>query len=94
MADKLKATGAGNLFVVFGEPDIVIHKLKDDMLKVEIRGMDIFDPTTGEVRSSGGKDLMNDVAAGSSTTTMTRRVSSSARPISSAKTPTRALSAR
>ena len=33
------------------------------MLKVEIRGMDIFDPTTGEVRSSGGKDLMNDVAA-------------------------------
>lgn len=63
MADKLKATGAGNLFVVFGEPDIVIHKLKDDMLKVEIKGMDIFDPTTGEVRSSGGKELMNDVAA-------------------------------
>jgi adenine-specific DNA-methyltransferase len=63
MADKLKATGAGNLFVVFGEPDIVIHKRKDDMLQVEIRGMDIFDPTTGEVRSSGGKDLMNDVAA-------------------------------
>jgi adenine-specific DNA-methyltransferase len=63
MADKLKATGAGNLFVVFGEPDIVIHERKDDMLQVEIRGMDIFDPTTGEVRSSGGKDLMNDVAA-------------------------------
>jgi len=63
MADKLKATGAGNLFVVFGEPDIVIHKLKDDMRKVEIKGMDIFDPTTGEVRSSGGKELMNDVAA-------------------------------
>jgi adenine-specific DNA-methyltransferase len=63
MADKLKATGAGNLFVVFGEPDIAIHALKDDMLKVEIRGMDIFDPTTGEVRSSGGKDLLNDVAA-------------------------------
>ena len=63
MADKLKATGAGNLFVVFGEPDIVIHELKDDMLTVEIRGMDIFDPTTGEVRSSGGKELMNDVAA-------------------------------
>ena len=63
MADKLKATGAGNLFVVFGEPDIVIHELKDGMLTVEIRGMDIFDPTTGEVRSSGGKDLMNDVAA-------------------------------
>lgn len=61
MADKLKAAGADNLFVVFGEPDIVIHKLKDDMLRVEIRGMDIFDPTTGEVRSSGNKDLMNEV---------------------------------
>lgn len=63
MADKLKATGAGNLFVVFGEPDIEIRTLKDGMLQVEIRGMDIFDPTTGEVRSSGGKDLLNDVAA-------------------------------
>jgi hypothetical protein len=63
MADKLKATGAGNLFVVFGEPDIVIHERDNNMLQVEIRGMDIFDPTTGEVRSSGGKDLMNDVAA-------------------------------
>ncbi|MBV1699935.1 MAG: DNA methylase [Hyphomicrobiales bacterium] len=63
MADKLKATGASNLFVVFGEPDIVIHKLKDDMLKVEIKGMDIFDPTTGDVRSSTGSNLMNDVAA-------------------------------
>ena len=63
MADKLKATGAGNLFVVFGEPDILIHERDDGMLQVEIRGMDIFDPTTGEVRSSGGKDLMNDVAA-------------------------------
>jgi len=62
-ADKLKATGAGNLFVVFGEPDIVIHERENDMLQVEIRGMDIFDPTTGEVRSSGGKDLLNDVAA-------------------------------
>jgi adenine-specific DNA-methyltransferase len=63
MADKLKATGAGNLFVVFGEPDIEIKNLPDNMLKVEIRGMDIFDPTTGEVRSSTRSNLMNDVAA-------------------------------
>ncbi|MBN9454009.1 MAG: site-specific DNA-methyltransferase [Bosea sp.] len=52
MGDKLKATGAGNLFVVFGEPDIVTRKLDGDMVQVEIRGMDIFDPTTGQVRSS------------------------------------------
>ena len=95
MADKLKATGAGNLFVVFGEPDIVIHKLKDDMLKVEIRGMDIFDPTTGEVRSSGGKELMNDVAAWFIDQRLRRRkLSSCARPISSATTPMTASSAR
>jgi adenine-specific DNA-methyltransferase len=63
MADKLKATGASDLFVVFGEPDIEIKPLPGDMLQVKIRGMDIFDPTTGEVRSSGGKELLNDVAA-------------------------------
>jgi adenine-specific DNA-methyltransferase len=63
MADKLKATGASNLFVVFGEPDIEIKELPGEMLQVKIRGMDIFDPTTGEVRSSGGKELLNDVAA-------------------------------
>jgi adenine-specific DNA-methyltransferase len=63
MADKLKATGAGNLFVVFGEPHIKNKSLPGDMLQVEICGMDIFDPTTGEVRSSTGSNLMNDVAA-------------------------------
>lgn len=63
MGDKLKATGAGNLFVIFGEPDLRVAKADDDMIRVEIKGMDIFDPTTGEVRSSGGSDLKNDVAA-------------------------------
>jgi adenine-specific DNA-methyltransferase len=63
MGDKLKATGAGNLFVIFGEPDLRVLKADGDMIRVEIKGMDIFDPTTGEVRSSGGADLKNDVAA-------------------------------
>lgn len=63
MGDKLKATGAGNLFVIFGEPDLRVLKADDEMIRVEIKGMDIFDPTTGEVRSSGGSDLKNDVAA-------------------------------
>jgi adenine-specific DNA-methyltransferase len=62
MGDKLKATGAGNLFVIFGEPDLVVHEA-DGMIRVEIKGMDIFDPTTGEVRSSDGQGLKNDVAA-------------------------------
>ena len=63
MGDKLKATGAGNLFVIFGEPDLRVLKDGDGLLRVEIKGMDIFDPTTGDVRSSGGSDLKNDVAA-------------------------------
>jgi adenine-specific DNA-methyltransferase len=52
MGDELlKKTGAGNLFTVFGEPDID-YAVKDDLVTVNIKGVDIYDPTTGEVRSS------------------------------------------
>ncbi|MCJ2064398.1 site-specific DNA-methyltransferase [Methylobacterium sp. J-088] len=51
MADDLKTTGKGNLFVVFGEPDIEIHRLDGDLLEVEVKGVDVFDPNTGDVRS-------------------------------------------
>ena len=51
MATDLKQTDAGNLFVVFGEPDIQIHDAPDDQISVEIKGVDVFDPTKGEVRS-------------------------------------------
>ena len=49
--DLLKKTGAGNLFMVFGEPDILISNYTDGTLKVEIRGLDVYDPTTGQIRS-------------------------------------------
>jgi adenine-specific DNA-methyltransferase len=51
-ADAFKA-GGGNLFVVFGEPDIVLVRDSAGNCTVRLRGVDIFDPTTGEVRSSG-----------------------------------------
>ena len=51
MATDLKKTDAGNLFVVFGEPDIRIHDAPDDEISVEIKGVDVFDPAKGEVRS-------------------------------------------
>ncbi len=57
MAGELKNTGKGNLFVIFGEPDLVIEAEKDGKLRVKIRGVDVFDPTTGEVRSDHSKDL-------------------------------------
>ncbi len=53
MADELKNTGAGNLFVVFGEPDIEIQDAGDGQIKVQIHGVDVFHPQTGEVTSDG-----------------------------------------
>jgi adenine-specific DNA-methyltransferase len=52
----LKATGAGNLFTVFGEPDITLDRMADGLV-VEIRGLDVYDPTTGTVRSSTTGDI-------------------------------------
>ena len=58
MGDELlKKTGAGNLFMVFGEPDVEIDHLPDGKLTVEIRGVDVYDPTTGVVRSSSTDDI-------------------------------------
>jgi adenine-specific DNA-methyltransferase len=53
MGGDLKATGAGNLFVIFGEPDIRIETLKDGRLQVKVFGVDVFRPQTGEVVSEG-----------------------------------------
>ncbi len=55
--ELLKKTGSGNLFMVFGEPDITINKVDNDKIKVELHGLDIYDPTTGEIRSSSTKDI-------------------------------------
>ena len=51
MGEDLKKTGKGNLFTVFGEPDVAISPQADGTLVVEIKGVDVYDPTTGEVRS-------------------------------------------
>jgi adenine-specific DNA-methyltransferase len=58
MGDELlKKTGAGNLFMVFGEPDVDVRKDKDGQITIEIRGLDVYDPTTGEIRSSSTDDI-------------------------------------
>ena len=51
MAGELKTNGKGNLFVVFGEPDIEIETVEGDALRVKVKGIDVFDPNTGEIRS-------------------------------------------
>jgi len=64
----LKKTGAGNLFMVFGEPDVDIRRLpvagsrgdpsrSPDQLIVEIKGVDVYDPTTGQIRNSSTDDI-------------------------------------
>ena len=53
MAGELKNTGNGNLFVIFGEPDIDILDAEDNHIQVRVNGVDVFHPNTGEVRSDG-----------------------------------------
>jgi len=57
MADDLKNTGKGNLFVIFGEPDIDILDAADGQVKVKVNGVDVFHPNTGEVRSDGAEGI-------------------------------------
>ncbi len=62
MADDLKNTGKGNLFVIFGEPDIEILPVvrddgKDDRIQVRVNGVDVFHPNTGEIRSDGAEGI-------------------------------------
>lgn len=81
MSDELlKKTGAANLFMVFGEPDVVI-KETGGQLTVELRGLDVYDPTTGAIRSHATDDL-----ACLSTRTTTARAFSCGRRISPGRT--------
>jgi len=57
MAEDLKNTGKGNLFVIFGEPDIALLPAEGGRLRLKVNGVDVFDPTTGEVRSDGADGI-------------------------------------
>ena len=57
MAEDLKNTGKGNLFVIFGEPDITLLTEKDGKLRVKVNGVDVFKPQTGEVISHGADGI-------------------------------------
>jgi len=49
-------TGAGNLFMIFGEPDVDIRQA-DGALVVTIKGVDVYNPTTGQIRSAATDDI-------------------------------------
>jgi adenine-specific DNA-methyltransferase len=57
MAGDLKNTGNGNLFVIFGEPDVALLTEKDGKLRVKVNGVDVFKPQTGEVISDNADGI-------------------------------------
>lgn len=57
MAEDLKNTGKGNLFVIFGEPDIDLLTGADGRLRVKVNGVDVFRPNEGKVESSGPDEI-------------------------------------
>jgi len=62
MGDLLKKTGSGNLFLAFGEPDIKVTEEKDGV-RIEVVGVDVYDPVKSEIRSSGSGDPEHEIAA-------------------------------
>jgi adenine-specific DNA-methyltransferase len=57
MADDLRNNGKGNLFVIFGEPDIEIKEVSGGQITVQVKGVDVFHPNSGEVRSDGSEGI-------------------------------------
>ncbi|MGE4049702.1 MAG: site-specific DNA-methyltransferase [Piscinibacter sp.] len=57
MAEDLKNTGKGNLFVIFGEPDISLLTEADGRIRVKVNGVDVFRPNEGKVESSGPDEI-------------------------------------
>ncbi len=63
--ELLKKTGAGNLVMIFGEPGIRPVDLKtgfiklgaDGKVQIDIKGLDIYDPTTGQIHSNSTADI-------------------------------------
>ena len=57
MAEDLKNTGKGNLFVIFGEPDISLLPQEGGQMCIKVNGVDVFKPQTGEVVSDGADGI-------------------------------------
>lgn len=58
MDEELKSTGSGNLFMVFGEPDIDLEMTDENEVIVRLQGVDVYDPVKNEVRSSNPTEAM------------------------------------
>jgi len=61
MAGDLRNTGKGNLFVIFGEPDLEVLHLENNRLAIKIRGVDVFHPSLGKVESNDTEPVLKTV---------------------------------
>jgi adenine-specific DNA-methyltransferase len=57
LRDELKNTGVGNIFMVFGEPDISVKKKDKSKIIIKINGLDVYDPTSGSIRNNSIDDI-------------------------------------
>jgi len=57
LAEELKSTTKGNLFVIFGEPDIDLLTTADGTYQVKVKGVDVFNPNTGKIQSDNAADI-------------------------------------
>ena len=55
--DLLKTSKTTKLFTVFGLPDVKIHKEKGGDVSVELVGVDLYDPLTGETDHDKGDSV-------------------------------------
>ncbi len=57
MDDLLKKTSSGNIFMTFGEPDISVNKVENNLLQLTVHGVDVYDATTWQMRKGSDNDI-------------------------------------
>jgi len=57
VGDLLKTSRTSQIFTAYGQPDVHVRKQKDGTFVVELAGVDIYDPLTGETHSASGEDV-------------------------------------
>lgn len=62
MGVLLKKIGPGNLFLTSGEPEVKVTESRQG-IRVEVDGVDVYDPFKSEIRSSGSGDPEHNIAA-------------------------------
>ncbi len=57
MGNLLKTSKASQVFSVFGKPDVALSAPGPEGYTVEVKGVDVYDPNTGEFEASSADDV-------------------------------------